>query len=71
MLLTRGVELGQTSDDLEELANDMTMGWFQIFLLGDGRVFSRRAYAMVTRMKVKRLNIVQMIFKSLEIVYDA
>jgi hypothetical protein len=26
---------------------------------------------MVTRMKVKRLNIVQMIFKSLEIVYDA
>jgi hypothetical protein len=39
MLLTRGVELGQISDDLEELANDVKMGWFQIFLLGDGRIF--------------------------------
>jgi hypothetical protein len=33
--------------------------------------FLRRAYLMVMRMNVKRLNIVQMIFKGLEIVYDA
>jgi hypothetical protein len=56
---------------IEELANDVKMGWFQIFLLGDGRIFSRRAYVMVTRMNLRRLNIVQMIFKSLEIVYEA
>jgi hypothetical protein len=33
--------------------------------------FSRRTYVMVMKMNVRRLNIVQMIFKSLEIVYDA
>jgi hypothetical protein len=44
------------------ISNISTWGW---------KNFSRRAYVMVMKMNLRRLNIVQMIFKSLEIVYDA